>query len=81
MVKGVKMKTKRKRISRGLKKQIKWAESLRSEELKMMLLDGKSITICGCEIINEETCPHGNMNALQLLMLQLSKEELEKQKS
>lgn len=70
------MKSKRKGYPDSLKEQIEWAEKISNKDIHLMLLDGKSRTSCGCEVIGEEICPHGNMGALQLLLLQLSKREL-----
>lgn len=74
------MKSKRRSIPEKWKDQVEWAEKISNEEIIMMLLDGKSKTSCGCEVIGENVCPHDNMGALQLLMLQLSEEELEDMK-
>ncbi len=71
------MKSKRDNAPSELREQIRWAEGVSDADVKMMLLDGKSKTSCGCDVINEECCPHGNMGALALLMLQLSKQELD----
>jgi len=74
------MKSKRENVSSELREQIQWAETISDEEIMMMLLDGKSKTSCGCEVINEAVCPHNNMGVLQLLMLQLSDKEIDELK-
>ena len=75
------MKTKRENVSDDLREQVQWAEDIPDKEITMMLLDGKSKTSCGCEVIGEAVCPHDNMGALQLLMLQLSQPEVDELKT
>jgi hypothetical protein len=71
------MKSKREKATPELRKQISWAEGIPDEEVSLMLLDGKSKTSCGCDVIGDETCPHGNMGILHLLMLQFTEQEIE----
>ena len=75
------MKSKRKSVPKELRQQIRWAEKIPEKDIAMMLLDGKSKTSCGCEVIGDEVCPHNNMGVLHLLMLQFTKEELEELKA
>ncbi len=75
------MKSRRNDYPANLNGQIEWAESISNKEVKMMLIDGKSKTNCGCEVIGSINCAHGNMGALQLLMLQLSQEEIDELKT
>lgn len=75
------MKTRRKDYPKSLEEQIKWAEGISRTDIKMMLLDGKSKTSCGCEVIGSNVCPHDNMGALQLLLLQFSQKELDELKA
>lgn len=74
------MKSKREKVSAKLRRQIEWAEGISDKDIHLMLLDGKSKTSCGCDVIGEDVCPHGNMGVLQLLLLQLSKRELDELK-
>jgi hypothetical protein len=75
------MKSRRKDYPESLKSQIEWAEKISTKEVTMMLLDGKSKTSCGCEVMGEAFCPHDNMGALQLLLLQYTNNELDELKS
>ena len=71
------MKSKRESAPSELREQIRWAEGVSDTDISMMLLDGKSRTSCGCDVIGEMVCPHGNMGALHLLMLQFTEPELD----
>jgi len=75
------LKTKRESVSSELKEQVEWAETIPDDEITMMLLDGKSKTTCGCDVIGDDVCPHDNMGALHLLMLQFTEAEMEEMKS